>query len=175
MMGNLTLPCVIVVIAAYFAPAAAQERIVPIVASGEWVAEMYQPSMTAPPTKCFVYNGVSGFILRADDGLFEMRVSDRRWSLPFRVSGAIVVKVGNFTLNEQIFANTSNTVSVVLDDADLLRLLSEMDKAGAMTVTVGNAGPFQVSLAGSTRATNAFRTCARLPGADAGPGSNPFR
>jgi hypothetical protein len=87
MMGKLPLSVVIMFGAAMWPQASAQERIVPIVASGQWEASMYQPSITAPPTVCVVYNHV----------------------------------------------------------------------------------------AGSTRATNAFRTCARLPGADAGPGSNPFR
>jgi hypothetical protein len=174
-MGKLTLLGVIVAAAIQAGSAQAQERIVPIVRSGEWEASMYQPSMIAPPTVCVVYNYVAGFILRVDAMTFQMRVTDHRWSLPADVSGPVVAKVGAFVLNEEIWGNTADTVHALLAERDLVQLLDAMDKGAVMTVKVGNATPFSVSLAGSTRVTNAFRTCANLPGADAGPGSNPFR
>ena len=49
-----------------------------------------------------------------------------------------------------------------------------MDAASAMIVTVGKAKPVTVSLIGSTKATNAFRTCAGINGNPKAPGSNPF-
>ncbi len=49
-----------------------------------------------------------------------------------------------------------------------------MDNSAIMTVTVGKAKPLAVSLVGSTRVTNAFRTCAGINSNAKTPGGNPF-
>ncbi|CAH2606457.1 protein of unknown function (plasmid) [Rhodovastum atsumiense] len=63
-----------------------------------------------------------------------------------------------------------------VDEDDMIKLFSAMDAASAMVVTAGKAQPVSVSLAGSTKATNAFRTCARIGGKpkSADPEGNPF-
>ncbi len=72
--------------------------------------------------------------------------------------------------------NTATTIATILTMNEIISLLDLMDKAPSMTVTIGNAKPFTVSLTGSTVATNAFRTCAGLRGSQAiPPGANPFR
>lgn len=50
-----------------------------------------------------------------------------------------------------------------------------MDKAAAMAVTVGKAKPISVSLTGSSKAANAFRTCAGIEGGSGKGGENPFK
>ncbi len=52
-------------------------------------------------------------------------------------------------------------------------MFQAMDKAATMTLTVGKVKRV-VSLSGSTKSTNAFRTCAGFKGAPATSGSNPF-
>ena len=71
--------------------------------------------------------------------------------------------------------NTDGMVSIKIDDAIFGKLFDSMDKASFMSVKVGNGKPINVSLAGSTKAMNAFRTCAHIRGNEAIPGANPFK
>jgi len=56
-----------------------------------------------------------------------------------------------------------------------LELLNAMDKNNLMTVAAGADKPINVSLDGSTRVTNAFKTCAGIKDGSKGGGSNPFQ
>ena len=62
----------------------------------------------------------------------------------------------------------------MVDGDTALAMFAAMDKAEGMSVTIGKARLFQVSLNGSTRAINAFRTCAGINSNAKTPGSNPF-
>jgi hypothetical protein len=50
-----------------------------------------------------------------------------------------------------------------------------MAKAASLKLTIGKDAPISVSLDGSTKALNAFRTCAGIGGGGTGGGSNPFQ
>jgi hypothetical protein len=50
-----------------------------------------------------------------------------------------------------------------------------MGKSASMAATIGKAKPKTSSLSGSTKVTNAFRTCAGIHSNAASPGSNPFQ
>jgi hypothetical protein len=86
-----------------------------------------------------------------------------------------VISVSDYTQTLPIDDNTASTVNAEMPDTVASDLFSKMDHASMMLVTVGKAKPINVSLAGSTRVTNAFRTCADIRGNSGSPGSNPFQ
>lgn len=174
-MGMLTL----VVLLGAALPAAADEMIVPLAMSGDWAALAHRPSMTAPADVCLATNmaagdAAKGVAFRADEFGVEFRVMDPSWSLPANVQGEVVITIGQWNRSFGVDSNTANMVAVEIPPDDLLSLFKEMDKAAQMSVKVGTAAPFTVSLVGSTRATDAFRTCADIKSNSQSPGSNPF-
>jgi hypothetical protein len=66
-------------------------------------------------------------------------------------------------------------ISAVVDTPSIQPMLDAMAKASAMSVTAGKAAPISVSLLGSSKVLNAFRTCAGIAGSAPGAGSNPFQ
>jgi hypothetical protein len=72
------------------------------------------------------------------------------------VTGSLKIDVGAYHHEFDISGNTAALVSAVADHDELLLLFAAMDNAGSMSVTAGSAKPLVVSLAGSTKATNAF-------------------
>jgi hypothetical protein len=157
------------------APAGADEGLYPLAAGGDWVAVAHKDSLVAPPDVCvaLALGGKVGF--RADANYFQIRVMDNSWSLPPNVEGTVTISVGQWKQELDIDDNTANTVNITTTEPDISDLFDAMDKAITMTVTVGKAPPFNVSLAGSTRVTNAFRTCAGMQASPKGSGSNPFK
>lgn len=156
-------------------PAFADEQVVTTVVSGTWYAAVHTPSMTAPPDVCMAANPPSGFGLRADMTGVVVWVVNDTWSLPMDVVGAVQVSLPGWQALLDIKGNTSTMVTATINQGDLLPMFAAMDKASVMTVTVGKARPFTVSLAGSTRVTDAFRTCAGIGSNSKTPGSNPFQ
>jgi hypothetical protein len=132
-------------------------------------------SMTAPPDVCIASNVAAGFALRADNSGLQIRVINSKWSLPTGVNGAVRIDVGAFHKSFDIDDNTDNSVNAELSNDDALALFAAMDNAGIMSVTAGTAKAVAVSLVGSTKATNAFRTCAGLDSSGPGGGVNPFK
>jgi hypothetical protein len=120
-------------------------------------------------------NPQTGFTFRADRDSVEVRVVNSAWSLPSDVQGTITVTVPGWHATFDITSNTSDMVSATIEQADLLPMFAAMDKAAAMTVAVGKAPPLTISLAGSTRVTDAFRTCAGINSNSKTPGGNPFQ
>lgn len=155
--------------------AIANERLITLASGGQWVALARKESVLAPPDTCMVVNAQSGIVLRADHMSLEFRVLDPSWSLPTGARGAVRVAMPGFDRTMNVIDNTATMVIMFLTPEDMGQLIDAMDRAPAMTVTPGSAKPITVSLVGSTRATNAFRTCAGMKGGDAGPGTNPFR
>ena len=100
---------------------------------------------------------------------------NEKWSLPAGVHGDIDVSVGAWKVTLDIIDNTATMVTAKIQVGDVVPMFSAMDKAGSMAVKVGNSPPETISLAGSTRVTDAFRTCAGIPGNAKTPGTNPFQ
>jgi hypothetical protein len=152
----------------------ADEEMVPLAISGEWVAAAHHPSQIAPPDVCMAFDIKSAVAFRASDDGTEFRVSDNKWSLPPRAEGDILISIGTLSTVLHIDWNDATMVSAPVAFPALIPMFDAMDKAPSMSVTVGKAKPLLVSLVGSTRATNAFRTCAGINSNAASPGSNPF-
>lgn len=148
----------------------------PIAQSGDWIALEHRPSITEAPDVCVAMAVSAGpvFAFRASLEGLEARVSNKKWSLPTEVKGTLTLSAGKFTKTVDIATNTSDTVSADIGPDETDEMFGAMDNASSMTVKVGKDAPFKVSLAGSTRVTNAFRTCAGLKSHAKTPGSNPF-
>ena len=155
--------------------ARADEVFGPIETNGEWTAMVHRPSQLAPADMCMAGNAVNGLYFRVDALSNEIRVADRTWSLPKGVAGSVVLSVGKLSMALPITGNSDQMVLAEVAVPDLVKLLDAMDLGSTMTVTVGKERPRQLSLAGSTKVTNAFRVCARLPGNAPGAGNNPFK
>ena len=155
--------------------ARADEQLTPLAINGDWAALAHEPSVIAPPDVCLVVNAVSGVALRADANGIQLRVMNNKWSLPAGVTGAIVISVGGWSHSFEIDDNTDTMVNAEVPQDVIGPMFDAMDKSSSMSVEAGKAKPLPVSLSGSTRATNAFRTCAGIKGNVASPGSNPFQ
>ena len=153
----------------------AQERLMPLAMGGNWMAAAYRESLTSPPSVCVVSSISPKFILRSGWQGLEMRIADDSWSLPTNVEGKIQVRVGDLVLNAEVTNNTDTMISAEISEDDLKRLVAAMDKASTLSFTVGNARTRQVSLNGSSRATNAFLNCAGVRANNSPQGQNPFR
>lgn len=162
------------IVTAVSGPSLANEEMVPLAVSGTWIAMAHQPSMTAQPDVCVAAERVTGFALRASAEGIQLRLVNPSWSLPASVQGDVTIAVGDWKHSFSIDDNTSTMVNAEVAPDLAIAMFAAMDKARDMLVTVGHAKPTTVSLSGSTRATNAFRTCADLPGNVKSPGSNPF-
>ena len=154
--------------------AVADERLVPLAISGNWIAMAHRQSITSRADVCMVANMKSGFAIRVDETTKQIRVIDDHWSLPSGATGTVTITIGDWHQVFDIDDNTSDSVNAEIDPDVLTDMLNWMDKATSMSVTVGKAKPFLVPLAGSTRATNAFMTCAGIKGHVGTPGSNPL-
>jgi hypothetical protein len=155
--------------------ARADEQLTPLAISGSWAALAHQSSIIAPPDVCVVFDVTSGVALHADAGGVQLRIVNKDWSLPAGVHGNIIVSIGVWKEVLAIDDNADDMVNAEVPQDVLEAMFAAMDKSTSMSVAVGNAKPLLVSLSGSTRATNAFRTCAGIKGNVATPGSNPFQ
>ena len=156
-------------------PALADEQLIPLAQSGSWAAVEHRPSMTDPPDVCLasVINGAMA--LRSDGTTVELRSGNDSWSLPDGVQGSISFTVNGNTYSFDIVSNTDTMVSADVDADKVQPILDDMAKASSLTLTIGKAKPISVSLSGSSKALNAFRTCAGIGRGAAGGGTNPFQ
>ena len=156
-------------------PALADEQIVPLAESGDWVAMEHKPSMMEPPDVCIAENTGETVLLRDDGTTLEVRSVDASWSLPNGVQGSLAISVNSNSYSFDIEYNTDSMVSANVDADKVSALLDDMAKAASLKLTVGKDTPISVPLNGSTKALNAFRTCAGIGGGGSGGGSNPFQ
>ncbi len=157
------------------AGAQAEESLVPTAESGDWVALEHRESMTDRADVCLALNIPTGVAFRSDGTSVQIRVMNKSWSLPVSVRGALIVSVSEWKQSFDINDNTANMVNAEVPEEAATALFLKMDHASTMHVTAGTARPIDVSLSGSTRVTNAFRTCAGIDGNASSPGSNPFQ
>jgi hypothetical protein len=131
----------------------ADEGMVPLAQGGNWAALAYHSSMLAPPDVCVVVNKINPsqmLLFRADEDEIEVRVVDEQWQLPASVAGAIKVTVGEWSGTFDVSHNSDRREDADLSKADLSAMVSAMDKAGSMTVNVGDTKAIVISLTGST-------------------------
>lgn len=152
----------------------ADEQLRTTVTNGDWAAFEHHETMMSPADMCAASNFEGGFMLRHDSDGLEVRIIDKSWTLPTDVSGQVKITVGDFSAAYNIGSNTSEMVVSSVPETDYAGLFAAMDKGASMTVLVGKAKK-SISLNGSTKVTNAFRTCSGLKGPSESPGANPFK
>jgi hypothetical protein len=89
-MGMAALPC---------PRARADEQMLPLAASGDWVAVEHSDSETSAPDVCLamtVPGSGKGLAFRAATSDIEVRLNDESWSLPAQVTGSLVFDVGTY-------------------------------------------------------------------------------
>jgi hypothetical protein len=174
-MTTLRLALAALLFTGMAASAKADEQMRVLAESGNWIALSHSDSMIDAPDLCLVSSGDTPAVaFRKDDNTFQLRVSDKDWSLPTGVNGQVTLTVGQWTHTFNIDDNTNDTVNAEIDTGLVDTMFGAMDNASTMVVKVGNAKPYDVSLLGSTVATNAFRTCAGFDSHGNTAGSNPF-
>ena len=156
-------------------PSAAEESTRQLAEGGGWLAMAHSTSAMASADLCAAFNMKSGIAFRYDFDSMELRVVDKSWTLPSDVAGSLKLSVGDLVETYLIKGNTDTTVSAELTEAQYLKLFDKMNKAASMSISVGKAKPFAVSLTGSTRVMNAFRTCGSIKSDADGGGGNPFK
>jgi hypothetical protein len=155
--------------------ARADEQMDPLAEDGDWIALAHRTSETANVDLCMAADRSATLMLRSDGTTTELRSSNDTWSLPSGVQGTLKVNVSNDDYTFDISGNTDTVVTSIVDSTKLTNLLDDMEKADILQLTIGNNAPIIVSLSGSTKVINAFRTCAGIGGGAAGAGSNPFQ
>jgi hypothetical protein len=175
MVGAPRIALAVVLYSALLGVAHSDEQMLPIAISGDWAAFAHHTSMIASADVCMVFNIRSGFALRADKDGMQLRIGNAKWSLPAGVEGNVTVNVGVWKTTLNIGGNTDVVVSAEVPYDIIAPMFAAMDNASTMSIEVGKAKPFLVSLSGSTMATNAFRTCAGIRGNARTPGANPFQ
>lgn len=145
-----------------------------LAATGDWAALAHSVDLVSPPDVCLLGHRSSGLAFRHDANGTEARMINKSWSLPAGIEGTITIAAGTWNKTIPIRANTDTAVAAIVDDDDLSPMFAAIDRAATMTIKVGKAKPVVISLAGSTKATNAFRTCAGIKSTTRLPGGNPF-
>jgi hypothetical protein len=155
--------------------AGADEQMVPLAASGDWVAVAHHDSITDPPDVCLAMAPSYNFALRTDENDNELRYGNDSWSLPAGVTGSLIVSVNAHTYTYAITANTNTDVSAVLSNGDLQTLVADMNVAASMTVKAGSSPPSTIPLDGSKTVVTAYLTCADINQPGSTGGVNPFQ
>jgi hypothetical protein len=156
-------------------PVLSGEKLFSIAQRGDWITMEHRVNMAARPDVCIAVNTDEGVIFRIDDNRIEIRILDVGWSLPPNTNGSVGISVGDWKGAFDIFDNTAEMVIAEIKPNDIVPMFAAMDTSSSMIVAVGEAPAFPVSLMGSTKATNAFRTCAGRQDQSMAPGSDPFR
>lgn len=174
-MVRISIQIVGALLIATAAPARADEQMIPLAMSGTWMAVAHKASLVAPPDICVVTDVATGFVLWTNGEEVQLRFVDQKWSLPSYVVGQITVSIADWTAAFDITNNSGTMVIALLDENQRSALLQNMNKGRSMSIKIGKAAPVRVSLEGSRKVTNAWRTCAGLEGGDGTTESNPFK
>jgi hypothetical protein len=164
----------LLLIAFFVANARADDQITPLAQNGDWIALQHAPSVTDPPDVCLAVNPNANFAIRADDTDVEFRLTNTTWALPTDVTGTLELDVNGNKYALHITSNTNTSIAAEVENDQLLKIITDMNKAASMTVVAGTAAPVQVSLSGSNTVITAFLTCANIQAPSQGGGANPF-
>ncbi|MBY4639645.1 hypothetical protein K6L44_06470 [Gluconacetobacter entanii] len=149
------------------------------VESGNWVALHHSPDQGVRTDICLAASGDEGLLFRADAHQLEIRTGNPQWSMTVGQQGEMTVNIGAYSHTFQMIAEGASMLTTLVQPEDMKALLDAMDNAGQVTLKYGQKTTRVVSLAGSTKALNQFRSCVESNGfADvgkaAGSNASPF-
>jgi hypothetical protein len=138
------LPLAIISLLSSINMAQADERMVPLAVSGDWIAMAHHTSMTAAADMCLVINSSSGVAIRSANEGIQFRVVNTNWTLPTGVEGQILLSIADWNATLEIDDNTDTMVNAELSDDLVIPMFAAMDKSTTMSVTVGkgNCSPY---------------------------------
>ncbi len=174
-MMYIKIFCFGIVLGVASTPTLANETMRSLAMSGDWGAMVDRPTELAPPDVCMAINPRAHFLLRQGDDQFELRVADETWSLPAHATGKLRVQSGAYDKSFDSEVLDATLVGATIDTDLIPALLDALSGGDYAMVTVGKEAPRKVSLSGTSKVLNAFRTCAGIAGSSAGGGSNPFK
>jgi len=153
--------------------------IIPDVEVGNWIALHHSPDQGVTTDICIAASADQGLLFRGDAHQLEIRTGNPQWSMTAGQRGEMTVSVGNYSHTFLMIAEGASMLATIVQPDDMKALFDAMDSAGQATLKYGQKTTRLVSLNGSTRALNQFRSCVASNGfADlgnaAGSNASPF-
>lgn len=148
-------------------------------AQGNWIAFQHSEPDGLNTDVCAAGSIDQILIFRADKESFEIRSSDKSWSMTAGQQGAVTIAAGNYSKTFNMEAESDTMLSTSVGSIELSDLFAAFDKSASAIVTYGKKTVRHVSLAGSTKVLNSFRACVASSGFGdlgkaAGPSNSPF-
>lgn len=154
---------------------AVAEQMRPLAVNGDWVAMAHVDTLIDPPDVCLAMEPNANFFIRATKTSTEFRFANYSWSLPADVTGTLELDVNGNKYPLDVTGNTNTMVSASVKKTEFLKIIGDMNKASAMSVTAGNSAPVRVPLDGSNTVMSAFLTCSNIRDPRRVGGTNPFQ
>ena len=130
--------------------------------SGDWLAVSFHDG---PSTiVCAAGREDHKLAFRADKSDLEIRSEDASWSLPATAEGDMTLTAGTFSSTFHVRAMDAQTLTVIVGVDAIVPLFDAMDKASSLSMRFGDKRASKISLTGSTKIINSFRTCAGTSG-----------
>lgn len=140
--------------------------------SGNWVALRHTPDGGITSDVCVAASDDGKMAFRADANSIEFRSTDKKWNMSIGQSGDVTVSAGGVSKTFSMVASDNVTLDVAISADDAKALFAGFDSASVATIRYGEKTTKKVSLLGSTKVINAFKSCAMNAGfADLGGAS----
>ncbi|GBR31791.1 hypothetical protein AA11826_0843 [Komagataeibacter oboediens DSM 11826] len=153
--------------------------IIPDVEAGNWIALHHSPDQGVSTDICMAASADQGLLFRGDAHQLEIRTGNPQWSMTAGQRGEMTVTVGNYSHTFEMIAEGASMLTTIAQPDDMKALFDALDSASQATLKYGQKTTRIVSLYGSTKALNQFRSCVASNGfADlgnaAGGNASPF-
>ena len=125
--------------------------------NGSWVAVSYVDGTVTDVCVASSLGGKLGF--RSDKETVEIRSANPEWSLGTNTTGTMTITAGKYSQDFAMNALNGTTLTTVVPASDLIPLLDAFDTASSASITFGKKTKDIVSLSGSTKILNTWRTC----------------
>lgn len=153
--------------------------VMPDVESGNWSALHHSPDQGVHTDICLAMSSGGALVFRGDANDLEIRSGNAQWSMSAGQQGEMNITIGNYSHDFKMTAAGASMLAVVVTPDEMKPLLDAMDSAGQAVIKYGQKTTRVVSLLGSTKVLNQFRSCVATSGfADlgnaAGANASPF-
>ena len=125
--------------------------------SGDWAAISYVDGTVTDVCAATALGGK--LLFRSDRSTVEIRSMNSQWSLGTDTTGVMTIKAGTYSHDFGMNAMNGTTLTSVVPPGDLSPLLDAFDKASTASINFGGKTTEVISLVGSTKVLNEWRTC----------------
>lgn len=153
--------------------------VLPDVESGNWAAIHHSPDQGVHTDICLAMSEDQALVFRGDANDLEIRSSNPQWSMSAGQQGEVNITVGNYSHDFKMTAAGASLLVAIVPPDEMKLLFDAMDNAGQAVIRYGQKTTRAVSLLGSTKALNQFRSCVATNsfadlGSAAGANASPF-